>query len=187
MKKWLLVIFSFMICITCFYLRPWYIVFSEKHLSEGDVVFQFSQSSQSTHLAIGTNSLFTHCGIIVVRNNKLYVYEAHSVVKLTPYNEWKNRGKWQLVWAKTVFPNEEMHIKTPYLGLPYDKQFKFNNNKMYCSELVYLTYKEQYDYEICKPKPVKQWFAVKVGFGKEFLQRRKIDIEQYAVAPRDLL
>ena len=37
---------------------------------------------------------------------------------------------------------------------------------MYCSELVYLIYKEQFGIELCKPRPIKSYntFGLKKGY-----------------------
>ena len=62
--------------------------------------------------------------------------------------------------------------------------FKFNNNRMYCSELVYLIYKEQFGIELCKPRPIKSYNT----FGlKKVMKERGMNMNQLVVAPSDLL
>ena len=60
---------------------------------EGDLIFQVSQSRQSPFIQLATNSPWSHCGVIVEKEKKLYVLEASNVVKLTPLNAWIDRGK----------------------------------------------------------------------------------------------
>ena len=55
---------------------------------EGDIVFQMSTSRQSPLIQYATASPWSHCGIVVEKNNQLYVLEASSTVKLTPIKEW---------------------------------------------------------------------------------------------------
>ena len=60
---------------------------------EGDLIFQVSQSRQSPFIQLATNSPWSHCGVIVEKEGKLYVLEASNVVKLTPLKAWIDRGK----------------------------------------------------------------------------------------------
>ena len=42
--------------------------------------------------------------------------------------------------------------------------FKFNNGRMYCSELVYIIYKEQFGIELCKPRKVSSYRTFGLGW-----------------------
>lgn len=151
---------------------------------EGDIVFQISQSAQSKYVQLTTGSPWSHCGIVVEKNKKLYVLEASNVVKLTSLRKWINRGKYKVVRTRRVF-NDPIKIKySQYLGQPYDLAFKFDNNKMYCSELVYEIYKNQFDIKLGKPKKVKHFRIL--GLSK-ILKRRGISPDQLVIAPCDLL
>lgn len=66
-------------------------------LKEGDIVFQMSKSKQSPLVQYATGSPWSHCGIIIEKDNKLYVLEASNVVKLTPFQKWKERGRFGIV------------------------------------------------------------------------------------------
>lgn len=110
-------------------------------ICEGDIVFQTSNSKQSPFIQHATGSKWTHCGIVVYKGDKPYVLEASNVVKLTPFNEWKARS--------SNFTKERLIDNCPkikykkYLGKPYDTSFRLDNDKYYCSELVYDIYKNQ--------------------------------------------
>jgi len=155
-------------------------------LKEGDIVFQTSKSKQAPLVALATRSAYTHCGIIVFKGDQPYVLEASTVVKCTPYREWVERGVGKVCHKRRVFKNKDIKIRyKQYLGKSYDLQFKFNNGKYYCSELVYEIYKEQFDTELCTPKKVKQYYLPdKV---KRAMKRRNIQEDQLVVAPCDLL
>ncbi len=71
-----------------------------------------------------------------------------------------------------------------YLGMPYDLAFKFDNNKMYCSELVYVIYKDQLGIQLCEPRKVSTYNTLGL---KKFMKKRNISFDQYVVAPSDLL
>lgn len=103
----------------------------KSQLKEGDIIFHYSNSQQSKLITVGTQSYITLCGIIVFRNGEPMVYEATKTVRLTPLKKFINRARDGKVWIKrTNFDVKK--IKTNYIGMPYDIQFKFNNNKMYC-------------------------------------------------------
>lgn len=70
------------------------------HLKEGDIVFRVSDSRQSPLVALATLSPWTHCGIVVEKNNSLYVLEAVSTVKLTPIKRWMSWGKFGVYKSK---------------------------------------------------------------------------------------
>ncbi len=59
----------------------------------GDVIFHVSESSQSAAIKLGTWSRYSHCGLIIKKNGKLYVLEAENGVELTPIRQWLKRGK----------------------------------------------------------------------------------------------
>lgn len=150
---------------------------------EGDIVFQFSHSKQSPLVAYATGSSVTHCGIVVEKGKELYVLEASNVVKLTPFNTWTGRNLLVAFYIVRVF-DKSIKIKySKYLGMPYDYAFKFGNNKMYCSELVYEIYKRQFGVELCKPRKVSSYHT----FGlRKVLKRRGISLNQLVVAPSDI-
>ncbi len=152
---------------------------------EGDIIFQCSKSSQSTLLNWTTLHWSTHCGIIIEKNNDLYVLEAVGPVKLTSFLEWINKGKYVGFHYKVLrYTDENIKINyKKYLGQKYDWSFKFNNGKMYCSELVYLIYKEQFGVELCKPRPAKDYNLL---FIKDEMKKRGITEDQLMVAPSDI-
>ncbi len=152
-------------------------------LKEGDVVFQTSKSPQSKYIIMATKSQWSHCGIIIEKPDGLYVLEAISLVSLTPYQQWVERGRGKRVAVKR-YTDEPIKIKYfNYLGKQYDKAFKFGNSKWYCSELVYDIYKRQLGVELCKPRPVSDY--VISGLNK-ILTKRGIGKKQLVVAPSDL-
>lgn len=152
-------------------------------LKEGDIVFQISNSRQSNMIQIATNSIWSHCGIIIEKKDGLYVLEASNVVKLTKFEDWKKRGRFSLIKSKRIIDTPIKIEYEKYLGIPYDLQFKLNNSKYYCSELVWEIYKNQFGVELCIPKPIKDF---NISLFKEEIESRNIDIDQLAIAPCDL-
>lgn len=187
MKKkilWLLGIVTFLI-ISTFTLT--YIIRTIKYTpKDGDIIFQSSKSFQSTAIKIGTLSKYSHCGIIVMKNNKPYVLEAHKGVELTPLNKWIDRG---LLYNhyKIMRLKDSKKVKVNYtLGISYDLDFRFNNGKYYCSELVWDIYKNN-DIYLCNPKQLNEYHFLNMPIVNKKIKERGFILEQSVVAPSDLI
>jgi uncharacterized protein YycO len=132
----------------------------EKKIKNGDIIFQTSKSSQSKAIQLATNSKYSHMGIIYENAEKYYVYEAVQPVKLTPLQEWINRGENGHYVIKRIKNSEiiltnrvinEMKIYgEKFKGKSYDLYFEWSDDKIYCSELVWKIYKEVANIEIGK-------------------------------------
>ena len=126
-------------------------------IQEGDIVFIESQSAQAPYIKAGTMSRWTHCGIVVDTPHGLQVLEASKTVRLTPYDKFVGRAKNGNCCVKR--PQQGIAGKIDYgkyIGMPYDLQFTFDNGKMYCSELVWLIYRDN-GIELCKPRKVSDY------------------------------
>ena len=160
-----------------------------KEVREGDVIFQTSQSQQSPLIQIATRSKISHCGIIVMKNGKPYVLETLKTLVVTPLDKFIARGEGGKYWLKRS-NKENIKIKyDSYLGKPYDLAFKFDNDKFYCSELIYDIYKNQLGIELCEPKKVSDYLILgtdKLPQIEKAMKKRGITKEQYAVAPVDI-
>lgn len=116
-------------------------------LRDGDIVFQQSKSSQSAAVAAATHSRYTHMGMIRLRDGKPVVVEAVQPVKETPYAAWVARGVGKHVVVKrfseplTDDSLKRMHaIEDSFLGKAYDLAFAWDDERIYCSELVWKVY-----------------------------------------------
>ena len=130
---------------------------SADKLKEGDLIFHTSNSEQSPLIQYATRSVLSHCGIIIEKSDGLYVLEATGKLKLTPLQDFINRGKGKQWWAKRVI---DKPIKVKYrhlLGRRYDTSFKPDNNLFYCSELLHHIYKTQFGIELCKYRKVSDY------------------------------
>lgn len=128
----------------------------------GDLIFQESTSRQSEAINIITDSRYTHMGIVYVDRKRAYVYEAVGPVKVTPLDAWIARGKDGHFVAKRLENADE--VLTPgtvaemkkvgdrFRGRPYDLQFLWSDDRLYCSELVWKIYQRGAGIEIGKPQ-----------------------------------
>lgn len=116
-------------------------------LKEGDIIFQTSLSSQSLAMQRATQSRWNHMGIILKHNGRLMVFEAVDAARFTPVNVWVKRGKESRCVVKrlknldsivTPMALEKLEsLAARFEGRPYDTQFDWSDEKVYCSELVW--------------------------------------------------
>ena len=133
---------------------------TESSIQNGDIIFHTSKSNQSKAIQLATKSEYSHVGIIYIIDGKNFVYEAVQPVKLTPLNEWINRGLNQhyvikrLKNSKNILTNKTLKkmqdIGEKYKGKDYDIYFDWSDEKIYCSELVWKIYKHGAGIEIGK-------------------------------------
>ena len=153
-------------------------------LKEGDLLFQISKSAQSPLIALATGSVYTHCGILVEKQGEWYVLEATGPVKLTPLQQWCDKGRFKHVISRRVLEKPVKIRYKQYLGQAYDWSFKFDNGKMYCSELIYEIYKKQFGIELSKPRKIGDFNLLGM---RKVMKRRGMGKDQLAVAPSDLM
>ena len=126
---------------------------------DGDIIFQESKSNQSPIIKLAQSSKWTHCGVIFHMDGKVYVYEAEEPVKYTPLKDWIARGKNGTYCAKRLKNkltadniSKMKAIGRSYKGKHYDVLFEWNDDKMYCSELVWKIYAKGAGVELCQPE-----------------------------------
>ena len=115
---------------------------SEVQLKTGDVVFQTSRSAQSAAIQEATGSPWSHVGIIEAGSKGVWVVEASGSVKRTLWRSWRRRGQGEC--ALVLRPRgldgaalaRVVEAAREHLGKPYDPQFGWGDDAMYCSELV---------------------------------------------------
>ncbi len=112
-------------------------------IQNGDFIFQHLPGDLTEMILEVSGGIYSHCGIVVEKHGTLYVLEAIGPVKETPVNEWIARGKgarFTLVRLKKDYQGQvENMIRSAYryLGRPYDVQYEWDDEKIYCSELIY--------------------------------------------------
>ncbi len=118
-------------------------------LRTGDIVFQESGSAQTMAIALASRSLYTHTGIIEIRDSGgPQVVEAAQSVQSTPLSRWIARGTAGRITVKRVRGlSEEAARKVlaaahTYDGRPYDFFFHEDTETIYCSELVHRAFAE---------------------------------------------
>lgn len=121
----------------------------------GDIVFHTSTSAQSVAVQSATHSLYSHMGIVLIKEGRPVVLEAVQPVKYTDLKTWLNRGKGQqYVIKRLTSPIKPAAVSKldqeakRYLGKPYDLTFEWSDDRIYCSELVWKLYKSALGIEL---------------------------------------
>ena len=166
---------------------------------EGDIIFQESLSSQSEAIKLATKSKYSHMGILLKKDGKMYVFEAVQPVKYTPVKEWINRGKGgvyevkRLINAKDCLTPEVLegfHKEAKSLeGKNYDSFFEWSDDRIYCSELVWKLYKKATGLEIGRLNKFKE-FDLTNPVVKSKLKERygtKIPLNEPVISPESML
>ena len=119
---------------------------------DGNVIFQSLPYSPVVWAIEGvTKSPYSHCGIVGQKDGQWVVYEAIGSVRITPLKEylWRGRGGGFAVYRlrdehREHIP-ETLRCCEKYLGRPYDIRYRLDDEKIYCSELVYKAFRDATD------------------------------------------
>lgn len=117
-------------------------------LKTGDILFQ---SMNCGPLCDAINKVtsgykgndFSHIGLVYKKNDSLFVIEAAGTsVKITPYALFKTYTTKEMFVGR-LKPKYRKYIpmalqfSLEQIGTPYDDEYRYNNQKYYCSELIY--------------------------------------------------
>jgi len=110
-------------------------------LKTGDIVLQASQSGMAESIRKATRSPYSHVGVVEVGKDGVFVVEAISPVSRTPFAKWKRRGKGGHLTVLRPRVTEEQAAAAvtaarSQLGKPYDVRYGWDDERIYCSELV---------------------------------------------------
>jgi cell wall-associated NlpC family hydrolase len=161
----------------------------------GDIIFHTSLSPQSEDIQKGTKSRYSHVGIVYIQDGKAMVLEASKKVRLRSLHNWVNSGAHNnYTVMRTQIPltkdqiNKMKKVGNQFSGKPYDLKFEWNDDKMYCSELVWKVYKEGAGIEPNPPKKMDQYSFDEPSVRKTLEKRWKgnINWKETVVAPSDL-
>jgi len=127
---------------------------------------------------------------VVKQGNRLQILEAIGPVKFTPIKEWIGQGynsqytqmRLQPVLLSAIQP--AIREAKKLLGAPYDLQYQLDEEKIYCSELIYKAFKRGASLELGKIEQLKDlnWvphtpFIIYLAGGSLPLKRKMVTPE----------
>jgi hypothetical protein len=119
-----------------------------KDLKRGDIVFQTSSSNQSLAILLASRSKFSHMGIVDFESDgKAVVLEASATARATPLASWVKRGVGGRVAAYRMRgltaeqAGKAAQAARSYFGRKYDLFFFDGDDELYCSEFVFLAFR----------------------------------------------
>jgi len=168
-------------------------------LQGGDIVFQETNSHQGRAVKAATDSRWTHVGLVFIKDGKPMVIEGVQPVKITPLSQFIARSPKSFYAMRLKdadqFITEENILKAEkycegQLGKDYDFKFLWSDDRIYCSELVWKTYKHATGVELCRPRPFKD-YNLQNPTVQRIITRRygsiaNLPLDELAVAPSDL-
>ena len=201
MKRLLLLSLMFLCCI---FITP--VLYTNAQINnsfktiykDGDIIFQKSNSRQAQAVKLATHSDISHCGILFNEGGEWKVLEAVEPVQIVPLASWIARdaqGHYTIKRLKKEYnklndSNVSAMLSTgkKWIGKHYDIYFNWNDEQLYCSELVWKLYFEGTGLEICTPRKLKE-FDLSNPFVKMMMNERygkNIPYDENMVAPSDL-
>ena len=164
----------------------------------GDILFQDLASSQGQAVKLATHSEITHCGIVLPKDGKLWVYEAVGPVRAISVEQWIHQGvdsSFQIrrldVAEGTLTDSVLAAMRSSaeqYLGRPYDFVFGWSDASFYCSELVWKVYAAGAGIELTELRKLKDYDLTHPAVQEKLAERYGPDIpyDEPMVAPSDL-
>jgi len=131
-------------------------------LDTGDLVFQRSKSAQARAIEEVTRSPWGHVGVVLVLDGRRMVLEAVQPVRLTPLGKWIARsrgGMWTVRRLRDanalLTPSARadlLRLGRAWLGRPYDLRFAWDDERLYCSELVWKLFERALGVRLGEPQ-----------------------------------
>ncbi len=168
----------------------------EPVLREGDVVFSSSPHGQGGAIMAATGSAYTHCGIVFVKDGKTMVLEAVQPVGVVSLEDFKSRSQPGTFMARRLktppAPASYQAARTwaeAQIGKNYDIGFRWDDTKLYCSELVWKIY-QRAGIELCEPRLFRDYKLddpkVRKMIEERYGKMENLPLDEKVVAPSDL-
>ena len=165
-------------------------------LREGDIVFSGSSTGQGGAIIAATGSPYTHCGIVFLSDGKPMVLEAVQPVGVVSLETFKSRSKPGTFMARRLksplAPANYQLARTwaaAQIGKDYDARFRWDDDALYCSELVWKIYQHG-GVELCALRRFRDYHLddpqVKKLVGERYGSFEKMPLDERVVAPSDV-
>lgn len=183
----------------CLPLRGFAASEDDEAFKDGDIVFQITSFAQSLAIQLATGSQYTHCGIVFKRGDKFFVYEAVQPVGAIPLTNWIKRGK-NGHYVLMRLKDRDKHLDAAKLdamkkaglalnGKNYDVKFKWSDDDIYCSELIWKIYERGANIRLCPLRTFQDYNLDSLVVRKTIKERygTSLPANEQVVAPSDLM
>ena len=165
-------------------------------LHSGDIVFEGTVGQQSDAIREATASPFTHCGVVFVQEGLVMVLEAVQPVRVSSVEQFIARSAPGTFHARRLkTPPSQAAIDRAWQwgsslrGRDYDALFRWDDGKLYCSELVWKVFQHA-GIELCPRRHFRNYHldgpTVKKIITARYGGVDKLPADEWVVAPADL-
>lgn len=128
----------------------------------GDLVFQDLRCGvRCQAIRAVTSSRYSHVGIVTLDDGERVVWEALGPVGPTPLAEWAARGElavYRPALRGAPLGDEDLtrlqYALRTYAGRSYDGSYRWDDERIYCSELVAKAWRDAFGEPLVEPRPV---------------------------------
>ncbi len=160
----------------------------------GDVVFHSSTSSQSAAIELATKSKWSHVGLVVRADGEWAVIEAVQPVRIVPLKEFLARGvdgryaAYRPTEPLTDGQAERLTAAAKeFVGRDYDAYFGWDDDLIYCSELIWKAYDRGLGIELSEPRALASFDLTHPTVAALMQRRWPAGVpDDVAVSPQDL-
>ena len=169
----------------------------EAGVQNGDLIFQSLGGSQGNALKYALNSKINHVGMVFIVDDEVFVFEAWAKVMLTPWKKCvkRNKGKFtvkRIKNSKKIFTKDKLKKIEKYIdsavGKNYDFTFCWDDERFYCSELIWKLYNECLNQKLGILNKIKDC-NLEHPIVKKMLKERygdNIPLEETVVSPNEM-
>ena len=159
---------------------------------EGDLIFQSLPYSKLTATIEGVSgSPYSHCAIVArdPKSRDWIVYEAYNKVEATALRDFIFRGRdygfsiYRLQTKHEKFISDTLTASRKYLGLDYDLSYAMDDEKIYCSELIWKAFKTASKIELSKTEQLGQLNWRPYIKNIEFFEKGPVPLTREMITP----
>ncbi len=117
-------------------------------LASADIVAHTSRSQRSALIRRATGSPYSHVGLVEVTADGVFVIEAVQPVRRVPLAAFRARGEggrlavFRHAAVDPAVGERVVAWAKARLGFPYDDRYQWDDERLYCSELVFKAFEE---------------------------------------------
>lgn len=156
----------------------------------GDILIQsFPNSPLTKAIESCTGSVYSHCSIVINTGDVPKVFEAVGPVKETTMKDWIGNGRngnfmaLRLKDKYTAGIPKFIESAMKFKGRPYDMHMDMDDQKIYCSELIYKAFKSAFEEEIGVPQKLSELNWKPNEKFIRLIEKGNLPLERYMITP----